>query len=132
MDITRTIPADESPRWLTRLFDGTWRTATFPLLGVPRRCRSGDSLFLIHRGEVVSRCEILEIRRVRETAVVGSRGTKRVRALCKVVVRCPGERPVSTVRRSGHQGIRYVRLPGWGHRRATRTRGVRGCGERVR
>lgn len=26
MGITRTIPADESPRWLKRLFHGTWRT----------------------------------------------------------------------------------------------------------
>jgi len=45
----------------------------------------------------------------------------RIVARCHVIVRCPGERPAVTIRRAGHQGIRYVRLPAW---RAMRT--VRG------
>ena len=113
MDITRTMPADESPKWIRRLFDGTWKTATFPLTGVPRRCQPGDSLFLIYRGQVTRRFDILKIKRVWQTVLVGPHGSKRIEARCKIIVGCPGERPARILRRRGHQGFRYVRLARW-------------------
>lgn len=113
MDITRTIPADESQRWLNRLFDGRWATTTFPLAGAPSKTSPGDSLFLIYRGHVVGRFKIIKVRRVRETVTVGSQGAKRIAARCKIVVQCPGERPVVVLRRRGHQGVRYVGLQSW-------------------
>lgn len=61
----------------------------------------------------MGRFEILKMKRVRETALVGSRGSKRIAARCNVIVGCPGERPAVTIRRAGHQGIRYVRLHAW-------------------
>jgi hypothetical protein len=60
---------------------GAWRTATLSLSAVPRRGRPADFLFLICRGEAVRRFVIRKIKRVHDTAIVGSREAKRPRRI---------------------------------------------------
>jgi hypothetical protein len=114
MDITRTIQAREGDEWVRNLFDGTWTgdDECFPLPQVPAQVGGGDWAYVIHKGHVVGRCRIVEVRVRNETARVGTEGLP-VDARCWLVVHLPGERAPGPIPRRGHQGIRYDDVPEW-------------------
>jgi hypothetical protein len=105
---TRTIQAGVSDEWVTQLFDGTWQgdDEGFPLLQVSAYVGPGDWDFVIHKGHVVGRCRISEVRLTDQTAQVGTEGVPGD-ARCWLVVHLCGERAPGLIQRRGHQGIRY-------------------------
>ena len=117
MNITRTIQRHEDPKWVASFFDRSLegeKAGWFPLPQVPRKAKAGDWVYVIYRGRIYGRLQITEVRRVNRADPVGSRGTQRVQARCRLYVRCPGQLAPKKIERRGHQGIRYDDVPEWG------------------
>jgi hypothetical protein len=117
MDVTRTIPQREDPAWVAEFFDGTRSgKEDFPFAQRIQRVEPGDFLYLVHRGRIRGRLEIIEVEQTQRTVRVG-RDRALVRARTILWVQCPGESAGQRdIRRASHRGHRYDRVPEWDSR----------------
>jgi hypothetical protein len=109
MDITRTIPKTELPRWIDSFFNNSRKGSKeyFPFGRHVKNVGPGDFLYLIYKGAVYGRLEIVKVDQgANRRLPVGTKGIP-INAKTIVWVRCPGDRPQRTMRRRSHRGHKY-------------------------
>jgi hypothetical protein len=116
MDVTRTVPRNEIESHIAKWFQGSKRGHKFPVKGCPRRLQGGDYLYIIWKGLIYGRLQVLNIEKIplNEQPIVGSR-RKVTAGTHNIIVEAPGECvPVNLkIKRRGHRGIRYDSVPEW-------------------
>jgi hypothetical protein len=115
VDITMTIPQGESPEWVESFFNSPRDEGEdyFPFAATVRDVCPGDWLYVIYRGRIHGRLEILRVDYSGSSLPVGTLG-ETVNARTVVWVRCPGESAGDrNIPRDGHTQFHYDDVPEW-------------------
>ncbi len=114
MNVTRTVPKEEVESHIKRWFEGNKREHRFPVKGKPQKLFKGEYLFIIWKGLIYGRLEVLDIEKIplNKVPIVGSKNVKTA-GTHNIIVEAPGELAHSVIKRRGHMGIRYDEVKEW-------------------